>query len=51
MPVSAYAAIQMQTSQSRVIPVYESDGITVIDTFVIDATILSIHNFKPELTF
>ena len=38
MPVSAYAAIQIQTSQSRVIPVYESDGITVIDTFVIDAT-------------
>lgn len=38
MPATAYNAIQMQTSQSRVIPVYESDGITVIDTFVIDAT-------------
>lgn len=38
MPVSVYDAIQMQTSQSRLIPVYESNGITVIDTFVIDAT-------------
>ncbi len=37
MPVTAYNAIQMQPSQSRAIPVYESDGITVIDTFVIDA--------------
>lgn len=38
MPTSTYAASQMLSSQSRVIPVYSDDGVSVIDTFVVDAT-------------